>query len=51
MPKDLEKKLKAAAKKKGYGKKRTNAFVHGTLRKTGWTPSTQRKSAPKKRKK
>lgn len=39
MPKALEKKLKAQAKKKGFGKKRTGAYVYGTLRKTGWSPS------------
>ena len=38
MPKALEKKLKAEAKKKGYGEKRTGAYVYGTLRKTGWKP-------------
>ena len=31
MPKKLERKLKAEAKKKGFGKKRTNAYVFGTL--------------------
>ena len=39
MPKVLERKLKARAKKKGFGKKRTGAYVYGTLRKTGWKPS------------
>lgn len=29
MPKTLEKKLKAEAKKRGYGKKRTGAYVYG----------------------
>lgn len=43
MPKALERKLKATAKKKGFGKKRTGAYVYGTLRKTGWVPSTQKK--------
>jgi hypothetical protein len=38
MPKPLERKLKAEAKKKGFGKKRSNAYVYGTLRKTGWKP-------------
>ena len=38
MPKALEKKLKKQAKKRGLGKERTNAYVYGTLRKTGWTP-------------
>ena len=42
MPKALEAKLKREAK--GLGKKRTGAYVYGTLRKTGWTPPTQKKS-------
>ena len=33
MPEELERKLKRRAKKKGYGKKRTGAYVYGTLRK------------------
>lgn len=38
MPKKLERKLKTEAKKKGFGKKRTGAYVYGTLRKLGWKP-------------
>ena len=40
MPKKLERKLKAAAKKKfPKNKKRQNAYVYGTLRhKAGWKP-------------
>ena len=38
MPKALEKKLKAQTRKKGYGKKRADAYVYGALRKTGWKP-------------
>lgn len=38
MPKVLENKLKSKAKKMGLGKKRTGAYVYGTLRKTGWKP-------------
>lgn len=38
MPKKLERKLKAQAKKKGFGPKRTGAYVYGTLRKMGWKP-------------
>ena len=33
MPKELENKLKREAKKKGFGKKRSGAYVYGTLRK------------------
>ena len=40
MPKALEAKLKKQAKKKGFGKKRTGAYVWGTLRKTGWKPKS-----------
>jgi len=38
MPKKLEQKLKTEAKKKGLSKKRADAYVYGTLRKTGWKP-------------
>lgn len=38
MPKALERKLKATARRKGLKGKRANAFVYGTLRKTGWKP-------------
>ena len=43
MPKAMEQKLKTQAKNKGMGKERTNAFVYGTMRKTGWKPQTKRK--------
>ena len=43
MPKALEEKLKREAHKRGYGEERTDAYVYGTLRKTGWVPSTQKK--------
>lgn len=33
MPEKLERKLKKEAKKKGFGKKRTGAYVFGTLNK------------------
>mgnify|MGYP001586368442 CR=1 FL=1 len=42
MPKALERKLKAEAKKKGFTGKRANAYVYGTLRKTGWTPKRKK---------
>lgn len=44
MPKALELKMRKWARKKKLGKKRTNAVVYGTLRKTGWKPSHQKKS-------
>jgi hypothetical protein len=43
MPKKLEAKLKREAKKKGYTGERADAFVYGTLRKAGWTPSKKKK--------
>ena len=36
-------KLEKEANKKGYVGKRRNAFIYGTMRKTGWKPSTQKK--------
>lgn len=47
MPVKMEKALKKAAKKKGMSKKRTGAYVYGTMRKTGWKPSTQKKKGKK----
>lgn len=45
MPKALEQKLKREASKKFPGdEERRDAYVYGTLRKTGWTPSTQNQS-------
>jgi len=43
MPKKLERSLKRRAKKMGLGKKRQNAYVYGTLRKTGWRPKRKKK--------
>ena len=38
MPKKLEKELREMCKKKGWGEKRCDTYVYGTLRKTGWKP-------------
>jgi hypothetical protein len=38
MPKRVEKKLKATARRRGYSKKRSASYVYGTLRKMGWRP-------------
>jgi len=38
MPEKLKKELKKKAKKLKLGKKRADAYVYGTLRKTGWKP-------------
>jgi hypothetical protein len=48
MPKAMERKLKRQARKKGLKGKRANASVYGTMRKTGWKPSTQRKHKRKR---
>ena len=37
--KELEAKLRREGKKKGLTGKRLDAYVYGTLRKTGWRPS------------
>lgn len=42
MPKELERKLMKEAKKLHLSKERTGAYVYGTMRKTGWKPSTQK---------
>ncbi len=44
MPKKLEKKLKQEAKSKGLTGERADAYVYGTLRRTGWKPKKERKS-------
>lgn len=45
MPKKLENKLKRVAKKifGSSTSKKANAYVFGTLRKTGWKPSREKK--------
>lgn len=42
MPKKLERKLKSEAKKKGLKGEKADAYVYGTLRKTGWRPTFKR---------
>jgi hypothetical protein len=44
MPKAMEEKLKREAKKKGLKGEKADAYVYGTLRKTGWKPQRERKS-------
>lgn len=41
MPKKLELRLRKQARKLHLGKVRTNAYVYGTLRRTGWIPKTK----------
>ena len=48
MPLRLERQLKKEARKKGYSKERADRYIYGTLRKTGWTPSTQKKTSHKR---
>lgn len=43
MPKKMEEALKREAAKRGLTGERKDAYVYGTLRKTGWVPSTQKK--------
>ena len=43
MPKRMEEALKREAAKRGLTGERKDAYVYGTMRKTGWVPSTQKK--------
>jgi len=43
MPKALENKLKREAGKKGLKGERADAYIYGTLRKTGWKPTREKK--------
>lgn len=43
----MEMALKKEARKKGLKGERANAYVYGTMRNTGWTPSTQKRSKKK----
>jgi len=36
LPDKLKKKLKAKAKEKGFKGKKADAYIYGTMRKTGW---------------
>jgi len=42
MPEALERKLRTQARKKGFTGKRAARYIYGTMRKTGWKPSTQK---------
>jgi len=42
MPKKMEKALKKEAEKKGLKGKRKNAYIYGSLRKTGWKPKKKK---------
>jgi hypothetical protein len=43
MPKKVEQQLKRRAEKKGLKGERADAYVYGTLRKTGWKPEREKK--------
>lgn len=43
MPKQVEKSLKAFAKKKYKSKKAQDRYVYGTMRKMGWRPAKKNK--------
>jgi len=43
MPKKLEKELKKEAKKKGLSKEKADAYIYGTMRKTGWKPAREKR--------
>ena len=47
MPEEMERELKRTAKKRGYSKKRAGAYVYGTMRKTGWRPSREKRKRAK----
>ena len=42
VPKELERKLAKRAVSKGLKGKRKQAYIYGTLRKTGWVPRNQK---------
>lgn len=42
MPEQMERALREEAIKRRLTGDRKNAFIYGTMRKTGWTPSTQK---------
>ena len=47
MPKKLEKALKKEAEKKGLTGERKDAYIFGTMRKTGWKPEREKHSKKK----
>lgn len=42
MPKKLEQSLKKQAKKRGLKGEKADAYVYGTMRKTGWKPKREK---------
>lgn len=43
MPKEMEAALKRRARRMGLKGERADRYVYGTLRKTGWKPSREKK--------
>lgn len=43
MPEKLERELKKQAKKQGLSKPRSDAYIYGTMRKTGWKPKREKR--------
>ena len=43
MPKLMEMRLRARARRKGLKGRRADAYVYGTMRKTGWKPRRKRR--------
>ena len=43
MPRRLERRLKLTAKRRGYGKRRTAAYVYGTMNRLGLLHSRKRR--------
>jgi len=42
VPKKVETKLKAKAKKKGYSGGRADKYIYGSMRKMGWKPKREK---------
>lgn len=42
----MEKELKKEAKKKGLKGEQKDAYIYGTMRKTGWKPKKKKKDKP-----
>lgn len=51
MPKQLENRLKKQAAKQGLKGEKADAYVYGTMRKTGWKPAREMKCGGSVRKK
>lgn len=48
MPKEMEKKLRQEVAKRRLKGKNKDAYIYGTMRKTGWKPSKNKSSKEKK---